>query len=99
MVTKTLIFIVIGIVTGSTGTLAIAKLIKPNIKVECPSCPDMICPEQKPCNGIDFDKIKSKNITIQNDQHLTVTGDSLLVDRIVNEIKMEMRALKLSKCK
>jgi hypothetical protein len=69
-------------------------------------CPDCNCPEQKPCNGIDFDKIKSRNITIENRQYLTVSGDSTLLKRITEEnqkviadLKAEMQRLKLSKCK
>jgi hypothetical protein len=91
--------LVLGVVIGGGGTLGIAKLIKPVVKVQCPPAPDCNCPEQKPCQGIDFDKIKSKYITIQNEQHLTVSGDSLFAKKIVDDLKAEMKALKLSKCK
>jgi hypothetical protein len=77
------------------------------VKVLDKKCPDLKCPEVNippakecpPCNGIDFDKIKSKYITIQNEQHLTVSGDSLFAKKIVDDLKAEMKALKLSKCK
>jgi len=101
MLTKYLIIIaaVAGIGIGSGGTLLITKAVKPEVKVECPACPDCNCPEQKPCNGIDFDKIKSKHITIQNEQHLTITGDSLLVKKVQEALRKELQDFKMKKCK
>lgn len=70
---------------------------------KCPDCsPVFKCPElpeQKPCNGIDFDKIKSRNITIENRQYLTIDGDSVLVDNIIKGVRAEMEKLRLSRCK
>jgi hypothetical protein len=101
MLTKYLIIIVAvaGLGIGSAGTLWIAKAVKPTVKVSCPKAPDCDCPELKPWNGIDFDKIKSKYITIQNEQHLTIKGDSLLVKEISEAVKAELMKLKLARCK
>jgi hypothetical protein len=99
-----LIAVIVGIGIGTSGTLTIAKMIKP--KIEVPPCPACNCPEQKPCNGIDFDKIKSRNLAVHVDQHLTLNGDSTLLKRFIEELqksnadlKQEMKNLKLSKCK
>jgi hypothetical protein len=99
-----LIAVIVGIGIGTSGTLTIAKMIKPTVEV--PPCPACNCPGQKPCQGIDFDKLKSKYLTIQNQQYLTVSGDSTLLKRIIDEnqkviveLKSEMQRLKLSKCK
>lgn len=89
---------IIGIGVGSAGTLVIAKKVKPEIKLEC-NPPDCICPEQKPCNGIDFDKIKSRAITIQNTQYLTVNGDTVLVDIYIKALQRELAKLRLARCK
>jgi len=92
----------VGIGAGSVGTVAINKSLKPVIKVE-EKIVHLKCPEVKPCNGIDFDKIKSRNVTIQNEQHLTVSGDSLFVAKLMEEvrsvIKQEISATKLARCK
>lgn len=61
--------------------------------------PDCNCPEQKPCQGIDFDKIKSRAVTIENHQHITTSGDSLLIPKIRKVFKEEMEEAKLVRCK
>jgi hypothetical protein len=96
MLSKYLIIIAcaVGIAIGSGGTLFISKAVKPVVKLSCPECP-----EQKPCNGIDFDKIKSRALTIQNHQHLTVSGDSLMVEKLIGEFRKELQALRLARCK
>jgi hypothetical protein len=88
----------IGMVIGGAATLGITKAVKPEIKLECPQqvCE---CPEQKPCNGIDFDKIKSKAITIQNTQYLTVNGDTVLVQVYIKALQAELAKLRLARCK
>lgn len=88
------ISLLVGISTGVVGTLKVTKAIKPIVKVECPSCP-----EQKPCNGIDYDKIKSKNLTIQNTQYLTVDGDSTALAAYIDALRVELKSLKLARCK
>lgn len=89
MITK---YIQIGIVliAFGGGVLFDAKVLRPKINLTCPPAPACKCPEQKPCNGIDFDKIKSKNITIQNEQHLTVSGDSVMIESIRKMINEEV---------
>jgi hypothetical protein len=88
----------IGIAIGGAVTLGITKAVKPVIKLECPQLA-CNCPEQKPCNGIDFDKIKSKSITIENTQYLTVNGDSVLVGVYIKAMQAELAKLKLARCK
>lgn len=101
MISKYLIIVAcaVGIAIGSGGTLFISKAVKPVVKLSCPKAPDCNCPEQKPCNGIDFDKIKSRALTIQNHQHLTVSGDSLMVEKLISEFRKELQALRLARCK
>lgn len=70
-----------------------AKIIKAH------KCPDCVCPTPKPCGNIDFDKMKSRAITIQNHQHITYGGDSLLLPRIREVVREEMEEAKLVKCK
>lgn len=89
---------VVGFLAGGGATLAITKSVKPEIKLECPQA-KLSCPEQKPCNGIDFDKIKSRAITIQNTQYLTVDGDSLVLDAYREILQQELARLKLARCK
>lgn len=79
----------------SAGMITNQKLAKPPV-VEIPDC---ICPEQKPCNGIDFDKIKSRQLTIQNQQYLTVSGDSLFTKTLVDQLRKELQAVRLARCK
>lgn len=86
------LFLLLGFIGGM---ITFKKLDKP-VSYNCPDC---ICPEQLPCNGIDFDKIKSKYITIKNSQYLTVKGDSILVDRIVDDVKKELERLNVTRCR
>lgn len=92
----TLIAVAVGIAIGAAGSLTIAKAVKPEIKVVTEK---VIAPQCPPCNGIDFDKIKSKALTIQNKQYLTVNGDSTLESKIRSIIREEMAAANLVKCK
>jgi hypothetical protein len=84
---------IVGAFTG--GMITSQRLQKaPVVKI-----PDCICPKPDPCNGIDFEKIKSKHLTIENKQYLSINGDSLLVDKIVKEIRLELQQLRLARCK
>jgi hypothetical protein len=67
--------------------------------LKCPQPAACICPEQKPCQGIDFDKIKSRNITIENQQYLTIEGDSLVYEKIRKAVKDELNDFKVRKCR
>jgi hypothetical protein len=64
---------------GAAAMPLILERVKKPVEFKCPDC---ICPKQEPCNGIDFEKIKSKNLTIQNQQYLTIDGDSTLKESI-----------------
>lgn len=92
----------IGIGAGSAGTILVNKSLRPVINVE-EKIVHLKCPEVKPCNGIDFDKIKSRNLTIQNEQHLTVSGDSLFISKIIEEVKKavkeEIKSTRIARCK
>lgn len=92
----TLIVALVAFIAGGTTILGVTKAVKPVIKLECPRT---VCPEQKPCNGIDFDKIKSKAVTIQNTQYLTVNGDTVLVEAYINALRKELSTLRLARCK
>jgi hypothetical protein len=93
-----IILITAGVAVGTAGTIFITKAVQPKIvteKVQAPQCP--------PCNGIDYDKIKSKNLTIQNTQYLTVSGDSALKENLEASyrkiLQEELSKLRVSKCK
>jgi hypothetical protein len=93
-----IILISAGVAIGTAGTIFIVKAVQPKVvteKVMAPQCP--------PCNGIDYDKIKSKNLTIQNTQYLTVSGDSALKENLEAScrkiLQEELSKLKVSKCK
>jgi hypothetical protein len=90
--------IVIAIASFAGGMITSQKLQKAPI-VQDKKCPDCICPKQEPCNGIDFDKIKSRNVTIENKQYLTINGDTLLIDKIKDALHSELEDFKVKKCK
>jgi hypothetical protein len=91
---------VAGIAVGSFGTLKITKAVKPEIKLECPACPSLKCPEPPASNGIDFDKIKNvRGLTIQNHQHFVVDGDSISKEALMDAYRKVALELKLSRCK
>lgn len=98
MITKYLIPIIAVIAFGG-GSFFGAKVLDK----KCPDCkPTFSCPPVEkcpPCNGIDFEKIKSKALTIQNKQYLTVNGDSAIDVTLRKIIQEEMAKLKLSRCK
>lgn len=75
---------------------AIAEHAKRYNKQKCPDC---VCPTPKPCGNIDFDKMKSRAITIQNHQHITYGGDSLLLPNIRRVFKEELDEAKVVKCR
>lgn len=76
----------------AAGAIFDAKVLKQKINLKCPECPSLSCPEQKPCNGIDFDKIKSKGITIHNTQHLTVDGSAEFEKALIKKIDSLLNA-------
>jgi hypothetical protein len=95
-----IILISAGVAVGTAGTLYITKAVKPEIVVKTEK---VLAPQCPPCNGIDYDKIKSKNLTIQNTQYLTVSGDSALKENLEAScrkiLQEELSKLKVSKCK
>lgn len=90
--------LIIGIVLTAAAYPILEGYWKKPITLTCNPAP-CNCPEQKPCNGIDFDKIKSKAITIENTQYITARGDSLLEDRLAAMIRQELNKLRLARCK
>ena len=91
--------LVVGVTIGSVATMKIQKLTKPEINLACPPAPACICPDPKPCNGIDFDKIKSRAITIQNTQYLTISGDSTMFQRFDELLTKRLEELKVVRTK
>lgn len=88
---------VAGIVVGSVGTLKITKAVKPEIKLECPKCPDLKCP---PASSIDFDKIKNvRGLTIQNHQYFVMGADTLSQESLVDAFRKVAAEQRLSRCK
>jgi hypothetical protein len=79
----------------SGGMITSKKLEKPVVIPEhkCPAC------NCEPCNGIDFDKIKGKYITLNNTQKVEMNGDSLIVKRIQEALRQELEDFKVKKCK
>lgn len=66
----------VGTVTGIGGyTKGYKGGIQDQVKIEIPKCPDCNCPEPKPSNGIDFEKIKGKGIKIENHQHFEMSAN------------------------
>jgi hypothetical protein len=94
-----LVALIVGVLIGAASMPIILEKVKKPVEFKCPEPAACICPEQKPCNGIDFDKIKSKALTIHNTQHLTVSGDSLIEQKIKEVIAAEFGKLRLAKCK
>lgn len=94
---------IVGMAVGSAGTVWLTKAVKPIVHLKCPNIPDCNCPKPDPCNGIDFDKIKSRNLTIENKQYITANGDSLVLKKQLDETRLifqqELAKLKLSRCK
>jgi hypothetical protein len=70
--------------------------VKDQPKIEIPKCPDCRC---EPCNGIDFDKIKGKYITLNNTQKVEMNGDSLIIEQIRQVLHQELEDFKVKKCK
>lgn len=90
----------IGIALGAGAILGINHLNKQDIKLECPvpivnlKCPDAV-------NTIDFDKIKNYkgNISLTQQYHVEMNGDSLIVKKIIDEMNKELAKLRLARCK
>lgn len=98
MLTKYLIPLV-AIIGFGGGSFFGAKVLKDKCpdckpKLECPSCPEPL-----PCNGIDFEKIKGKYITLENHQHLTMSGDSLIVEKLTQAFRKELQSVRAARCK
>jgi hypothetical protein len=93
---KSIIFILAGLIAGSTGTLYISKAVKPQINLECPKCPQ--CPQQMPCNSIDYEKLKGRHITVNNQQTL-IARDTITLKAIRNELREELKDFKARRCK
>ena len=98
MITKYIIAIIAVLAFGGGSFFGAKVLTK-----KCPDCnPKISCPPPEkcpPCNGIDFDKIKSKALTIQNHQYLTVNADSSFDVTIRKVIQEEISRAKIARCK
>jgi hypothetical protein len=91
---------VVCVLIGAGAAFTIVKYTQPTVKVECPKCPDMKCPEPPASNGIDFDKIKNvRGLTIQNHQYFVVGGDTLSLEAITSAFRKVAEEQRLSRCK
>lgn len=90
---------VLCIAVGSGGTLYIAKLLKPEVKIVTQQ---VTCPEAE---KIDFSKIKGRNVTVENKQFYSVNADSAFtthLNKIVEDIaalNKKLDDLKVVRCK
>lgn len=99
MITKYLIFVAVGVAIGIGSTLGITKAVKPQMNLVCNPAPcECNCP---PTLGSEFDKIKSKYVTLNLNQtyKTTMNGDSLFIATLVKEIEALNLKLKISRCK
>jgi hypothetical protein len=88
------------VVFGAAMAFGIVKYTQPTIKVDCPACPSLKCPEPPASNGIDFDKIKNvKGLTIQNHQYFVVGNDSVTMEALTAAFRKVALEQKLSRCK
>jgi len=84
---------------GGGAAVGVIRATKPTIEVVNKEVV-LKCPEVKPCNGIDYDKIKNvRGLTINNSQYLTVDGDSVLTSAIIAGLRAELERLKISRCR
>jgi len=87
-------------ILGIGTMIGIQRATKQDIKLECPApvvnlkCPDAV-------NTIDFDKIKGfkGNINLDQHYHVEMNGDSLIIKRIIDEMKLELNKIRLARCK
>lgn len=88
---------------GAGATVGIVQATRPVIKTEVADktpC-NCTCPEIKPCNAIDFDKIKNVKggFTIQNHQYYVVNSDTFSLEAITQAMRKVALEQKLSRCK
>jgi len=90
----------IGIALGVGGVIGIQRATKQDIKLECPApivslkCPDAV-------NTIDFDKIKGfkGNINLDQHYHVEMQGDSLIIEKMIAAMSLELQKIRLARCK
>ena len=87
--------VVIGMIIGGAGTLFIGKMIKPEIKLDCPRVPDCNCPPA--VQALDVDKLKNFKGTLKIEQNYQVEmdGDSLFFVKMGSELSK----LKVVRCR
>jgi hypothetical protein len=87
--------VVIGILIGGAGTATLLKYVQPKIEIpECPQCPQ--CPA---ISTIEFDKIKNFKGTLKIDNQIWFDADSLFTEKLMQEIRAELKAQKIVKCR
>lgn len=92
--------VLIGATLGIGGVIGIQRATKQDIKLECPApivnlkCPDAV-------NTIDFDKIKGfkGNINLNQQYHVQMNGDSLILKKIIDQMTLELQKIRLARCK
>ncbi len=89
-----IIAVIVGIATGSGGTLFIAKMIKPKIEVPaCPQCPACPPATEVKLQTLDLETLRKVkgNLTItQSLDHVVVRidcSDSVMMKKLLKQIK------------
>lgn len=84
---------------GAGATLGIIRATTRPITVNPTPC-NCDCPEIKPANGIDFDKIKNvRGLTIQNHQYYVMGADTVSRESLVDAFRKVATEQKLSRCR
>jgi len=87
-------------VMGIGAMIGIQRATRQDIKLECPApvvslkCPDAV-------NTIDFDKIKGfkGNINLDQYYHVEMEGDSLIIEKMISAMSLELQKLRMARCK
>lgn len=84
---------------GAGMAIGIVKFTQPKIEVKTEQVVAPQCPTCPPCNGIDYDKIKAKVFSPTIHQHLTINGDTTMLEAFRKIVKEEMQAANVVNCK
>jgi hypothetical protein len=89
----------LGALIGAAATLGIVKATQPVIKINPTPC-RCDCPEVKPCEKIDFDKIKNvRGLQIHNHLVYVLGSDTVSAESLEQTFRRVAQELKLSRCK
>ena len=94
MIKNYLISILIGVVLGIAGTVAIINYTKQEVKL---ACPQPVCPKCPP--SIEVEKLKDFRGKFVLNQTYEIGGDSLLRINLLKDIETLLMKQKISRCK